>query len=338
MNARAHLPPSAARDVPAADDNIYRRIFEFTPDALLVVDAAGRITLANAQAEKLFGYCREDLIGQPVELLVPSRYADRHAAHRTRFLAEPHCRQMGSGLELSVQRRDGSELPVDIMLSPMELGAARLTLCIVRDITERKAAADQLRQQTEELQRLHAALKEQASRDSLTGLLNRRAFHELASQMLKTAHRRKESVALFMLDLDHFKQINDRYGHAEGDHVLKRVGDTLLATARENDIVARYGGEEFVMALLGVDEAESVIAAERVRLAIAGISDTRQHVSTSIGVATAAAPVEKGDTAPLLDALLADADRALYAAKRGGRNRTCHVPRRPDAGTGTPAS
>lgn len=337
MNARAHLPPSAALDIPATGDAIYRRIFEFTPDALLVVDAAGRISLANAQAEKLFGYRREDLIGQPVELLVPSRYADRHVAHRTRFNAEPHCRQMGSGLELSVRRRDGSEMPVDIMLSPMDLGAARYTLFVVRDITERKAAADQLRQQTEELQRLHAALREQASRDSLTGLLNRRAFHELASQMLKTARRRKESVALFMIDLDHFKRINDRYGHAEGDLVLKRVGDTLLATARENDIVARYGGEEFVMALLGVDTPESLIAAERVRMAIAGIADTRQRITTSIGVASLPSPAEKGDTAQQLEALLAAADRALYAAKRGGRNRICHVHSLPGARSGTPA-
>lgn len=336
MNARAHLPPSAAPDIPATGDAIYRRIFEFTPDALLVVDAAGRISLVNAQAEKLFGYRREDLIGQPVELLVPSRYAARHAEHRACFGGEAHSRPMGSAIELFARRADGSELPVDIMLSPMDLGAARLTLCVVRDITERKAAADQLRQQTEELQRLHAALREQASRDSLTGLLNRRAFHELASQMLKTAHRRKEGVSLFMIDLDHFKRINDRYGHAEGDLVLKRVGDTLLATARENDIVARYGGEEFVMALLGVDAPESLIAAERVRMAIAGIADTRQRITTSIGVASLPSPAEKGDTAQQLEALLADADRALYAAKRGGRNRTCHVHSLPGAGMPTP--
>ncbi|MFN3544577.1 MAG: diguanylate cyclase [Thiobacillus sp.] len=256
---------------------------------------------------------------------MPARYATRHADQRARFASEPHVRQMGSGLELFARRRDGSELPVDIMLSPMALGAARCTLCVVRDITERKAAADKLRQQTEELQRLHAALQEQASRDSLTGLLNRRAFHELADQMLKTAHRRRESAAVFMLDLDHFKRINDQFGHAEGDRVLKRVAEVLLATARENDIVARFGGEEFVMALLGVDKAESLVAAERVRAAIEAISDTHQRVTISIGVATYPPKVEKRDTALLLDSLLGEADRALYAAKRAGRNRVCHI-------------
>ncbi|MFP5409687.1 MAG: diguanylate cyclase [Gammaproteobacteria bacterium] len=336
MSARADASQFSPQACLAAD-GIYQRIFEFTPDALLVVDPAGRITLMNAQAESLFGYAREELIGQPVETLVPPRYATRHADHRAGFSGEAHSRQMGSAVELFARRRDGSELPVDIMLSPMALGAQRCTLCVVRDITERKAAADKLRQQTEELRHLHAALQEQASRDGLTGLLNRRAFHELATQMLKTAHRRKESVALFMIDLDHFKRVNDRYGHAEGDLVLKRVGETLLATARENDIVARFGGEEFVMALLGVDEAESLIAAERVRTAIAGIPDTRQRITTSIGVASFPPKVEKRDTALLLESLLADADRALYAAKRGGRNRVCHVHSLPDPSTLTPA-
>lgn len=304
---------------------IYERIFEFTPDALLVVAQDGRIVLANRQAESLFGYPRVDLLGQAVETLMPRRYAERHAGHRARFNDEAHGRQMGSAVELFALRRDGRELPVDIMLSPLSLDGERLTLCVVRDISERKAAADKLRQQTAELQHLHAALKEQASRDSLTGLLNRRAFHELADQMLKTAHRRRESAAVFMLDLDHFKRVNDQFGHAEGDRVLKRVAEALLATARENDIVARFGGEEFVMALLGVDKAESLIAAERVRAAIEAISDTRQRITISIGVATFPPKTDKRDTVLLLDALLGEADRALYAAKDAGRNRVCHV-------------
>lgn len=291
----------------------------------------------NAQAESLFGYRREELIGQPVETLVPSRYAAHHAGYRAGFAAEAHSRQMGSAAELYARRRDGSELPVDIMLSPMALGDARCTLCVVRDITERKAAADKLRQQTEELQRLHAALQEQASRDSLTGLLNRRAFHELASQMLRTAHRRREPAALLMIDLDHFKAINDQFGHAEGDRVLKRVGETLLATARENDIVARFGGEEFVMVLLGVDEAESMVAAERVRAAIAAISDTQAPIQASIGVAELRPQRQKSDVAAELDKLLGQADQALYAAKRTGRNRVCHILHLPKAADPAPA-
>ena len=303
---------------------IYQRIFETTPDALLVVDQSGCITLVNAQAEVLFGYDRGELIGQPIEMLVPHRFATRHAGHRARFESETSSRQMGRAVELFALQKSGRELPVDIMLSPMALDSRRVTLCVVRDITERRAAEDRLRQQTEELQKLHSDLREQANRDSLTGLLNRRAFHELASQMLKSAHRRKESTAFFMIDLDHFKRVNDRYGHLEGDHVLKVVADTLMATARENDIVARHGGEEFVMAIQGIDPAESLVAAERLRTAIADITRTQCKITASIGIAAFTPESHKREVSQILEEMIDHADRALYAAKKQGRNRVCH--------------
>lgn len=305
-------------------ETLYQRIFECSPDALLVVDPTGCITLVNAHAETLFGYARRELVGKPVEVLVPPRFARPHTGHRAGFNAQAHSRPMGTAVELFALRKDGSEFPVDIMLSPMFMKGHPLTLCVVRDITERKAAADKLRQQAEELQKLHSSLKELASHDSLTGLLNRRAFHELATQVLKSAHRRKEPAALIMLDLDHFKQVNDRYGHLEGDHVLKMVADALKATARENDIVARHGGEEFVMAMTGVDEAESLMAAERVRTAIAAITDTKCRITASLGVAAFKPELQKRDVSQILEEMLCQADKALYAAKNNGRNQVCH--------------
>jgi len=314
----------ATRMTKTSMDTIYKRIFEYTPDALLVVDQAGCITLVNAQAETLFGYDRSELVGQPIEILVPPRFAVRHAGHRAGFMGEAHSRQMGRAIELFALQKSGCELPVDIMLSPMALGGRSLTLCVVRDITERKAAENKLRQQTEELRKLHSDLKELANRDSLTGLLNRRAFHELASQMLKSAHRKKESTAFFMIDLDHFKRVNDRYGHLEGDHVLKVVADTVIATARENDIVARHGGEEFVIAIQGVDEAESLVAAERLRTAIADITRTPCKITASIGIAAFTPESHKREASQILEEMIDHADRALYAAKKQGRNRVCH--------------
>jgi len=305
-------------------ETLYQRIFEYSPDALLVVDPTGCITLVNAHAETLFGYDRSELVGKPIEVLVPPRFARHHASHRAGFNAQAHSRPMGAAVELSALRKDGSEFPVDIMLSPMFMKGHPLTLCVVRDITERKAAADKLRQQAEELQKLHSTLQDLASHDSLTGLLNRRAFHELATQMLKSAHRRKEPAALIMLDLDHFKQVNDHYGHLEGDHVLKMVAEALKATARENDIVARHGGEEFIMAILGVDEAESLVAAERVRTAIAAITDTKCRITASLGVAAFKPGVQKRDVSKILEEMLGQADKALYAAKNNGRNQVCH--------------
>jgi diguanylate cyclase (GGDEF)-like protein/PAS domain S-box-containing protein len=307
--------------------NVYQRIFEYTPDALLLIDQAGHITLANAEAETLFGYDRSELIGQPVEMLVPPRFAAHHSNHRAGFMAEAHGRQMGAAVELFAQQKHGRELPVDIMLSPMIVDGQHFTLCVVRDITERRAAEDKLRQQTAELHKLHAELKELASHDGLTGLYNWRAFYEHAAQMLKTAHRRQESTTLLMLDLDHFKQINDRFGHAEGDRVLQAVAATLNDTARANDIVARHGGEEFVVAMIGLSEDEGLVAAERLRVAIAAIENMKTPITTSIGVATLAPQVHKHDASRVLTDLLDKADQALYAAKHNGRNQVCHFNR-----------
>lgn len=142
------------------------------------IDEAGRITLANAQAEALFGYDRSELIDQAVEMLVPSRFATHHAGHRAGFMAEAHSRQMGAAVELFAQRKHGGELPVDIMLSLMIVDGRHYTLCVIRDITERKAAQDELERQTAELRRLHAELELLAHHDGLTGLYNWRAFYE----------------------------------------------------------------------------------------------------------------------------------------------------------------
>jgi PAS domain S-box-containing protein len=120
--------------------DIYQRIFEDTPDALLVVDHGGCITRANPQAARMFGYDGHDLIGQRVEILIPPRFATRHRRHRTGYVAEPRARPMGAGLDLFGRRKDESEFPVDILLSPIDSEGGALVLCVVRDITERKRA------------------------------------------------------------------------------------------------------------------------------------------------------------------------------------------------------
>jgi len=124
--------------------DIYQRIFEFTPDALLVVDVDGRIRQANPQAERLFGYPQGGLIGQMVEALIPDRYA-HHTDRRAGYLADPQVRPMGAGLHLSARRADGTEFPVDIMLSPIDTNDGRLVVCVVRDLTERRRADQKFR-------------------------------------------------------------------------------------------------------------------------------------------------------------------------------------------------
>jgi two-component system cell cycle sensor histidine kinase/response regulator CckA len=118
----------------------FQGLLEASPDAFLAADEAGRIVLANAQAEHLFGYRRDELVGQPIDILVPERYREGHGRHRAGYAESPRPREMGSGLELFARRKDGSEFPVEISLSPFSSGDQRLFLSAIRDITERKEA------------------------------------------------------------------------------------------------------------------------------------------------------------------------------------------------------
>jgi two-component system chemotaxis response regulator CheY len=167
-----------------------------------------------------------------------------------------------------------------------------------------------------------------ATRDSLTGLPNRRALYDRARAELSRAARENGSVGVILVDLDHFKRINDRFGHAAGDEALCRIADVLQRTRREYDYAGRWGGEEFLVILPGASLAQTGLVAERIRAAMETIT-LRQEGATptplraSMGVASAS-PAAR----PLgLDELLLQADDALYRAKAGGRNRVCiHTP------------
>jgi PAS domain S-box-containing protein len=125
--------------------DVLRGLVEAVPDALVVVDERGRMVLVNAQAEALFGYRRDELLGRPVELLVPERFRGRHVADRAAYAAAPHVRPMGRGLELFGRRRDGDEVPVEISLSPLKTESGLLVVASIRDVSERRRAEAQLR-------------------------------------------------------------------------------------------------------------------------------------------------------------------------------------------------
>ncbi|HVN18855.1 MAG TPA: PAS domain S-box protein, partial [Dongiaceae bacterium] len=134
---------NSAWSKPIADSR-YRRLLEAAPDGIVEVDGSGRIVLVNSQAERMFGYRREELLGKSVEMLMPERFRGRHPAHRERYCAHSVIRPMGSGLDLRAVRADGTEFAVDINLSPFE-GETGGVVCVIRDVSDRRLAEEQIK-------------------------------------------------------------------------------------------------------------------------------------------------------------------------------------------------
>jgi diguanylate cyclase (GGDEF)-like protein/PAS domain S-box-containing protein len=246
----------------------------------------------NGAAERMFLRPAVELIGQPVTQLLPDEHHRALAAWA----------QDGGSRELVAARGDGSRIPVDVALSRMQVDARWVGIAILRDISQRKAQ--------------HAELERMALHDSLTGLPNRSLLNDRIEQTINAAKRSGEAMAVLLLDLDRFKEVNDTLGHLVGDRLLTMVGPRLRQPLRDSDTVARLGGDEFAILLLGPTDipaacgiAERIVEAFREPFAV---DDMALEVGISIGVALYP---EHGETA---DLLLQHADAAMYAAKRRG--------------------
>jgi diguanylate cyclase (GGDEF)-like protein/PAS domain S-box-containing protein len=316
---------------------------ESAPIAMLMVDQHGQIVLANRECEKLYGYTRTELLGQPVEVLVPADLRAHDSITRQRFFAAPIARRMGAGHEFRGKRKDGSEVLIEIGLNPVRTEDGQCALMTIVDISERKRLEAEVRRASDELERrvakrtaelaranheneaLLASLQAQrvelerlSREDPLTGLANRRDFDNRLREEIQRAQRYGTPLAVAMFDLDHFKLVNDRFGHALGDAVLRETASLLRHECRAVDAVARYGGEEFTLAMPGSDLPAAFIVCERIRRAFERFDWSRLvadlRVTLSAGISVWTVGIDS-------DGLLAQADANLYEAKDGGRNR-----------------
>jgi diguanylate cyclase (GGDEF)-like protein len=314
-----HLDPSAVipEHVQAMLDNL--------TEGILVMDARLRIVLANDAFANAIGAQPEALMGRqvdriPFELLPVSNGATAPAAPWVRSLKDGQIvRRMRLGLTL------GQEIHTFMVSSAPILapnGFRRGVLASFDDVTwledknaELQKTVSMLNEAQDTLSRQNEKLHKFATRDPLTDCLNRRAFFEILESAFETAKRYGEPLACIMVDIDHFKAVNDRYGHAVGDQVLQHVAATLQSAIRTSDCVCRLGGEEFCILLQRGDAAVATGVGEKLRLAIAGSPCGDVFVTASLGVSGL-------DFYPKSPAEMIDqADQALYSAKSQGRNR-----------------
>ena len=276
-------------------------LIEYGSDLITVSDAAGRINFASPACERLLGWHPDDLVGKTVLDWVHPEDRERVAAIHAELLTRPGGT---SEYECRLVHRNGTWRHMEVIrtnhLNDPAIGGVVATK---RDVTERVEAAERLQRQ--------------ATHDSLTGLPNRALLLDRLETALARIERGGGQCAVLFLDIDRFKTINDSLGHAAGDRLLQIVGERLAAVVRPQDTVARLGGDEFVVLAEHIDSGpQAVELAERLRAAIAGPADLGKKVvsiSCSVGIALSD---HHG-----ADALLQQADTALYRAKGRGRNR-----------------
>jgi diguanylate cyclase (GGDEF)-like protein/PAS domain S-box-containing protein len=294
-------------------DNIdFRFLAENSADLICSVDLDRVLRYVSPSSLKLLGWRPEEMIDRQVEDFM------LHEDHPVMDTIASVVRS-GDGehppVSVRMKRNDGFVLWMEVSVrlgKDADTGAPTQAVIVMRDITERKGLEDKL-----------SAL---ALTDGLTGLANRRAFDEALDREWKRTLREGSQISLLLLDLDHFKLLNDRCGHQVGDDCLRAVAAAVSAAVRETDIVARYGGEEIAIILPSAASAGALETAEKVRAAIEDLQLTHQDnpegggwVTASIGVATALA--RQGGTIRMPESLLLAADNALYKAKHEGRNR-----------------
>jgi diguanylate cyclase (GGDEF)-like protein/PAS domain S-box-containing protein len=262
------------------------------PDAVVLCDMTGTIQETNTAFEVLFGYSAEELLGQKIEKLVPVRFSG-HAQMREAYMKSPVSRPMGSVQRIFGQRKNGTEVPLDISLKRFADGEG--ILCFTRDISEHY--------------RLTEEIRKSAYYDPVTGVSNRRAFNEDLADILLDSTQ----VCLGLFDFDHFKDVNDTLGHSVGDKLLQAFCERMQEMMRPGMKLYRVGGDEFALVISKCANKQNALAF--IETAIWNVRKPLLIESHEIAIGCSAGIVEAPRDGSTLDELLSNADLALYNAK-----------------------
>lgn len=277
-------------------------------DAVVVIDKDHNIVLFNQGAERIFGYPAREALGERLDILLPERFHLQHDLMIEEFgEGQAPVRPMDArSRQIYGRRKNGAEFVASATIFKLDVDGERYYAAMVRDISNN-------RKMEEKLIRL-------AATDPLTGVLNRREFTAIAEREALRSSRYHRPLSILMIDLDHFKRLNDTYGHSAGDKALQRFTVLCSNALRNVDIFGRWGGEEFVALLPETDIAGAAVIAERLRKLteenVLSHNDYKLSFTVSIGIAQ----FKDGETS--IDQPLARADSAVYDAKKAGRNRT----------------
>lgn len=282
-------------------------LFERATISAWIIDADETILMTNRAAAELTGYAVEDLVGQPISMLMTPELAASHASYIDSYLSRPgRSSILGQAREFEIVRKDGRRVAIELkaFALPESPDGRPLFGAFISDTSAQKRIKDEMMRA--------------ARHDYLIGCLNRLGFMERAHQELSRAKRNHRPLSLIVMDIDHFKRINDTQGHQGGDKVLSELLGALGESLRAQDVFGRVGGEEFFILLPETGNAEAALVAERLRLALAQHAFICNRTAVPVTASFGSASLRADDD---LDRLIQRADRRMYQAKNAGRNR-----------------
>lgn len=277
----------------------FRAVVESSPNGILMVDESGKITLINREVERAFGYSRRELVGRPVEVLIPQEQRSAHVLQRDEFGQNPRSRAMDHAKDISGVRKDGSIFPVQVGLTPVKSGSGAFVLATIQDLSDQVSAEEKIRKL--------------ALYDNLTALPNRNLFNKQLEAAILQAKAGDYRLSLLAVNLDRFKGINDLLGHGAGDQVLREVAQRLRDSLRDRDFIARVGADDFFVVAPNTSDLAALANKihETVNRPII-ISGQEYRITAGIGIASY--PHDSNESGELQRY----ADMALSTAKEKG--------------------